>query len=230
MKKWEEVTFNYINNEDIYNRIKKYVDFVLKENKNYNLTGFNEESIWLDGIYQSIYLLNNFISQNVKNINMLDIGAGAGFPSIPFYIFKNDEIKLTISEPLLKRVKFLNMIKEELNMKNLTIIHKRIEETNLEESFDIVCARAVTDLRKLIEISSRCGKINCQYIFLKSKNIYQEIDESRQIINKLNINNLKVKNIELNDGKEHNIVYYTKTKKTPCDIPRKWSEIVKNKL
>lgn len=230
MKKWEEKVFHYINDEKIYCKIKKYVDLILKENTKYNLTGFDEETIWLDGIYQSILLLNNFIDCKKNDQHLLDIGAGAGFPSLPFYLFQDEKIKLTICEPLLKRVKFLNLVKEELNLQNLIIINKRLEDTNWNEEFDYICARAVMDLRKLIEISSKSGKINCQYIFLKSKNVYQEIDEAQTIIDKLKIKDLKVEAINLNDDKEHNVVVYTKQCKTPQNIPRKWNEIVKNKL
>lgn len=229
MKKWEAKVFDYIKNENTYNKIKKYVDLILQENKKYNLTGFDEEKIWLDGIYQSIFLLNNFINYN-NNQHLLDIGAGAGFPSLPFYLFQEEKMKLTICEPLLKRAKFLNLVKKELNLQNLTIINKRLEDTDWEEKFDFICARAVMDLRKLIEISSKCGKINCQYIFLKSKNVHQEINDAKTIIDKLNIKDLKVETIDLKDDKEHNVVIYTKQNKTPQNFPRKWHEIVKNKL
>ncbi len=230
MKKWETKIFDYINNENIYIKIKKYVNLILKENEKYNLTGFDEEKVWLDGIYQSIFLLNKFINCNKTDQHLLDIGAGAGFPSLPFYLFQEEKIKLTICEPILKRVKFLNLVKEELNLQNLTIVNSRLEDTNWEEKFDFICARAVTDLRKLIEISSKCGKINSQYIFLKSKNVYQEIDEAKGIINKLNIKEIKIETIDLNDSKEHNVIIYKKQNKTPPNFPRKWNEIIKNKL
>ena len=91
MKKWEAKVFDCIKNENTYNKIKKFVDLILQENKKYNLTGFDEEKIWLDGIYQSIFLLNNFINYN-NNQHLLDIGAGAGFPSLPFYLFQEEKI------------------------------------------------------------------------------------------------------------------------------------------
>ncbi|MBR2022157.1 MAG: class I SAM-dependent methyltransferase [Mycoplasmataceae bacterium] len=78
---WEKKVFDYVNNEQIYRKIKLYVDLVLEQNKNFNLTGFDEEKIWIDGIYQSIVLLDKFIDYKNKNkIHLLDIGAGAGFP------------------------------------------------------------------------------------------------------------------------------------------------------
>ena len=73
--------------------------------------------------------LNNFRNYN-NNQHLLDIGAGAGFPSLPFYLFQEEKMKLTICEPLLKRVKFLNLVKKELNLQNLTIINKRLEDTD----------------------------------------------------------------------------------------------------
>ncbi|MBD5423410.1 MAG: 16S rRNA (guanine(527)-N(7))-methyltransferase RsmG [Mycoplasma sp.] len=226
MFEWENKVFQYIdNNERIYEKLKKYVNLIIEKNKEFNLTGFDEEKIWCDGIYQSIVILNNFIDLNQCNINLLDIGAGAGFPSIPFYIFSQDKINLTIYEPIKKRVDFLNLVKKELNLKNLLIINKRIEDSNENEKFNFICARAVMSLNMLIEVSSKCGEINCNYVFLKSKNVYEELENSKNIINKLSIDDLKIEKINLNDGKEHNIVTYTKKIKTPNGIPRKWIEI-----
>lgn len=226
MFEWERKTLDYVNNKDIYNKLKLYVNLIIEKNKHFNLTGFNEEQIWLDGIYQSIVLLDKSI-KNENNINLLDIGAGVGFPSIPYYIFKNDQIYLTIYEPIKKRVDFLNLVKEKLNLKNIKIVNKRIEDEVDVLNSNFVCARAVMPLKMLIEVSSKCFNIGTKYIFLKSKDANIEVNDSSWIINKLSIKNIEVNNIDLNDGKIHNVVTYLKTSNTPINFPRKWSEIKK---
>lgn len=220
----------YINDDEVFKKINTYVELILEKNKQFNLTNFDYSSIWTEGIYQSIYLLNQFINFKNQTVQLLDIGAGAGFPSIPFYIFSKDKIYLTIYEPIKKRVDFLNLIKEKLNLKNLTIMNKRIEDSNEIESFNYICARAVMSLNMLIEVSSKCGQIGCQYVFLKSKNVYNEIQNSDWIIKQLKINDLKVTKIDINDNKEHNVVTYTKSVSTPIKFPRKWVEIKKGKI
>lgn len=228
---WEKKVFDYVNNEQIYQKIKLYVDLVLEQNKNFNLTGFDEEKIWIDGIYQSIVLLDKFIDYKNKNkIHLLDIGAGAGFPSIPFFIFSNNKIaNLTIYEPIKKRCIFLNLVKEKLNLENLNIVNKRIEDSSSENEFDYIVARAVMPLNMLIEVSYRCGKNNSNYIFLKSKDVFKEIENSQWIIKQFSIDDLIITNVELEDDREHNIVTYSKKNQIPKNFPRKWSEIKKGK-
>ena len=228
---WEKKVFDYVNNEQIFQKIKLYVDLVLEQNKNFNLTGFDEEKIWIDGIYQSIVLLDKFIDYKNKNkIHLLDIGAGAGFPSIPFFIFSNNKIaNLTIYEPIKKRCIFLNLVKEKLNLENLNIVNKRIEDSSSENEFDYIVARAVMPLNMLIEVSYRCGKNNSNYIFLKSKDVFKEIENSQWIIKQFLIDDLMITNVELEDDKEHNIVTYSKKNQIPKNFPRKWSEIKKGK-
>ncbi|MBR2848957.1 MAG: 16S rRNA (guanine(527)-N(7))-methyltransferase RsmG [Mycoplasmataceae bacterium] len=228
---WEKKVFDYVNNEQIYQKIKLYVDLVLEQNKNFNLTGFDEEKIWIDGIYQSIVLLDKFIDYKNKNkIHLLDIGAGAGFPSIPFFIFSNNKIaNLTIYEPIKKRCIFLNLVKEKLNLENLNIVNKRIEDSSSENEFDYIVARAVMPLNMLIEVSYRCGKNNSNYIFLKSKDVFKEIENSQWIIKQFSIDDLMITNVELEDDREHNIVTYSKKNQIPKNFPRKWSEIKKGK-
>lgn len=228
---WEKKVFDYVNNKQIYQKIKLYVDSVLEQNKNFNLTGFDEEKIWIDGIYQSIVLLDKFIDYKKKNkVHLLDIGAGAGFPSIPFFIFSNNKIaNLTIYEPIKKRCIFLNLVKEKLNLENLNIVNKRIEDSSSENEFDYIVARAVMPLNMLIEVSYRCGKNNSNYIFLKSKDVFKEIENSQWIIKQFSIDDLMITNVELEDDREHNIVTYSKKNQIPKNFPRKWSEIKKGK-
>ncbi len=228
---WEEKVFEYVNkNSDTFNKLKMYVSLIIENNKKFNLTGWDEELIWKEGIYQSIVLLDKSIKIN-EPYKLLDIGAGAGFPSIPFYIFKQNKINLDIYEPIKKRVLFLEEIKEKLNLFNLNIFCKRIEEEPKKEIYDVVTARAVMPLNMLIEVSSKIGKINCQYVFLKSKEANNELEESKMIIDKLNIKNIEINEINLNDNKTHKIISYFKENKTPNNFPRKWSEIKKqNKI
>ncbi|MBR2055838.1 MAG: 16S rRNA (guanine(527)-N(7))-methyltransferase RsmG, partial [Mycoplasmataceae bacterium] len=185
----------------------------------------------IDGIYQSIVLLDKFIDYKNKNkIHLLDIGAGAGFPSIPFFIFSNNKIaNLTIYEPIKKRCIFLNLVKEKLNLENLNIVNKRIEDSSSENEFDYIVARAVMPLNMLIEVSYRCGKNNSNYIFLKSKDVFKEIENSQWIIKQFSIDDLIITNVELEDDREHNIVTYSKKNQIPKNFPRKWSEIKKGK-
>lgn len=223
---WEKKTYELIKNKEIYEKLKTYVSLILNKNKEFNLTGFDEEKLWLEGIYQSIFILDKFI--DTKNVKLLDIGAGAGFPSIPYFIYKENEIDLTIYEPIKKRVIFLNEVIKKLDLKNIKIINKRIEDETKGLDINFVCARAVMKLKMLIEVSSKIFPIGTKYIFLKSKEAQNELEDSHKIISDLKINNIKINKVNLGDNKVHNIITYTKTSQTPDKYPRKWSEIKKN--
>ena len=223
---WKDEVLKLTNfNYDIFNKLENYVDLVIENNKKFNLTGFDEEKIWEEGIYQSIVLLDSYLSK-FKNIKVLDIGAGAGFPSVPYLIFANNCFELTIIESNLKRINFLKLIKTSLNL-NINLIYERAENTKQFEEFDFITARAVTSLKNLIEISAHLGKINATYFFLKSKKHQLELAESNWIFNELKLTNLKIKSFDLKDRKEHYVISYQKKYSTPKKYPRNWATIIK---
>ena len=223
---WKDEVLKLTNfNYDIFNKLKNYVDLVIENNKKFNLTGFNEEKIWEEGIYQSIVLLDSYLSK-FKNIKVLDIGAGAGFPSVPYLIFANNCFELTIIESNLKRINFLKLIKTSLNL-NINLIYERAENAKQFEEFDFITARAVTSLKNLIEISAHLGKINATYFFLKSKKHQLELAEAKWIFNELKLTNLQIKSFDLQDGKEHCVISYQKRCSTPKKYPRNWATIIK---
>ena len=223
---WKDEVLKLTNfNYDIFNKLENYVDLVIENNKKFNLTGFDEEKIWEEGIYQSIVLLDSYLSK-FKNIKVLDIGAGAGFPSVPYLIFANNCFELTIIESNLKRINFLKLIKTSLNL-NINLIYERAENAKQFEEFDFITARAVTSLKNLIEISAHLGKINATYFFLKSKKHQLELAEAKWIFNELKLTNLQIKYFDLQDGKEHCVISYQKRCSTPKKYPRNWATIIK---
>lgn len=199
-------------------QLKRYQTMIEEKNKAMNLTGFSGKRLWEEGIYESIKSLSGF------NINgtLLDIGAGAGFPSVPFLI-ENNNINLTIIEPLQKRVRFLKDVREKLNL-NIEFITKRAEEVK-DIKADFITARAVAPLFKLIEISFDLGKVNSEFIFIKGPNIDNEIEDAKKIIDKLSISYEVVK--KKIGNKSVNIFHYKKTIETPNCIPRNWAQIKK---
>ena len=173
---FKQKTFELIEqNEIVFNDLIKYVDLIEKTNKILNLTGFTGDSLWREGIYQSIILMKESF-KNTENKKMLDIGAGAGFPSVPFLIYKRN-FSLFISEPNNKRVVFLQQVDKELSL-DISFIKVRIEDYQENNTFDMITARAVTSLKNLIEISSKVGSINAEYSFLKGPKIYKELEDS----------------------------------------------------
>lgn len=220
---FKDKTFELIGKDHtIFNDLIKYVELIEETNKVLNLTGFTGDALWHEGIYQSLVLMiKSFPKTDDKK--MLDIGAGAGFPSVPFLIYKRD-FSLYISEPSKKRVDFLQKVNEELNL-NIRFINERIEDYKEEEQFNLITARAVTSLKNLIEISSKVGAINAQYSFLKGPKIHDEIAEAKWIMKELSIEPIidKIEIIDSNSiSKTHYLFKYKKVKTTPNQYPRSW--------
>ncbi|MGL5204986.1 MAG: 16S rRNA (guanine(527)-N(7))-methyltransferase RsmG [Metamycoplasmataceae bacterium] len=220
---FKERTFNLIGkNNDIFNDLEKYVELIEETNKVLNLTGFTGDLLWCEGIYQSIILMQASFDETT-NKKMLDIGSGAGFPSIPFLIYKRD-FDLYICEPNQKRTNFLKNVNDKLSL-NIKFITDRIEEFKEIELFDLITARAVTSLKNLIEISSKVGTINSKYSFLKGPKVYEELKEAEWISNELSLKiNIDIIQIDIDESRKKNyyLCKYHKTKRTPIEYPRPW--------
>ncbi|WGI36704.1 16S rRNA (guanine(527)-N(7))-methyltransferase RsmG [Mesomycoplasma lagogenitalium] len=217
----------FINNDLIFSKMEKYVKLIEDKNKVMNLTGFKDDVLWEEGIYESLIFMDRSFTKHIneKQNLVLDIGAGAGFPSVPYLIY-NSNIKLTIYEPIQKRVDFLNLVSKELNL-NIEVLKIRAEKSIEYEKFDFICARAVTDLKKLIEITNHLGKINSVFSFLKGPKVFQEWEEAKWIIDQLHIENIQNIKIDTKNLKENFTFSFVKKLKTKDGFPRKWENIVK---
>ena len=202
--------------QEAFLKMQEYVSMIEEKNKVMNLTGFSGEDLWREGIYESLISL-----KDAKPKKMLDIGAGVGFPSIPF-IIANENIALTIVEPIKKRVRFLEEVAKKLKL-NVEIKNTRVEELDQEEEFDFITARAVMSLEKLIEVSSLVGAIGSTYWFIKGPKAKEELIKAKKISSILKVSP-KLKNI----NSKTTIVKYIKKYPTPKSYPRKWKDIIKN--
>ena len=135
-------------NEKAIENLDKYAELLVEYNKVMNLTAITEreeidEKHFLDSL---TLLLSEKLFDGCK---MIDIGAGAGFPSLPIKIARAD-IDITMLDSLNKRVGFLNTVIETLNLNNIKAIHSRAEDAGKtkehRENYDIATARAVAEL------------------------------------------------------------------------------------
>ena len=104
---------------------------------------------------------------------LLDIGTGAGFPGMILAMALPD-VKVTLVEPLKKRVSFLQFIKADLDLDNVRVVNKRVEDMDVE-IFDIVTSRAVTDTNMLLELSKDFRDENSKLLFYKGQRVYDEV-------------------------------------------------------
>ncbi|NPA60248.1 MAG: 16S rRNA (guanine(527)-N(7))-methyltransferase RsmG [Epsilonproteobacteria bacterium] len=158
--------------DNFFYHIQKYKEHLFKWNKIHNLTGARDEDTIDEFIYDAIYPVN-FLP---KAKNLLDIGTGAGFPGMILAMGLPDT-KVTLVEPLTKRASFLQFIKADLNLQNVTVVKKRVEDMP-SEIFDIITSRAVTDTKMLLALSKNFRDENSKLLFYKGQNVYDEVDKN----------------------------------------------------
>ena len=135
--------------EDKLYKLEKYYELLVSWNEKINLTAITEkEQVYLKHFYDSL-TLTKIVNLNEMD-NFCDIGTGAGFPGIVIKIFF-PELQVTLIDSLNKRIDFLKLVIEELDLHKIVAIHSRIEDygkTN-REMFDVVTARAVTNINNI---------------------------------------------------------------------------------
>ncbi|VEU76391.1 16S rRNA (guanine(527)-N(7))-methyltransferase RsmG [Mycoplasmopsis columboralis] len=213
------------NNWD-FNKLQLYVDLIEQKNKVMNLTGFSGDKLWEEGILESLLFMNKIIEK--QDTQILDIGAGAGFPSLPYAIV-NSHKQITIYEPLQKRVDFLNIVIEQLQLTNVIVVKIRAEEVLQKNQFDVVTARAVGTIKTMLMASFHLVKLNGKMSLIKGRKYQEELNDAQNIL-KLLSTNIVVKEFALPAiDKQNVIVEITKKRSTPSQFPFKWKDIVKDK-
>ena len=202
---------------------------LLKEwNEKMNLTGISEEPEVLQmHFYDSIVPLARL---QIKEGKFADVGAGAGFPSLPCLIaFPN--LQVTIIEPLQKRCVFLNEVVKQLGLENVSIMNARAEDfvADNRESFDIVSARAVANLNILSELCLPLVKKDGIFLAMKGSSGLAEKDAAAKAVSILGGKFETAFEEKVGEHTHINLIY-RKCKETPTKYPRAYAKIKKNPL
>ena len=211
-------SLNIQNIDEILNKFSIYYNLLIEWNNKFNLTSITDKKD-----VEIKHFIDSISSYNYINNNSLicDIGAGAGFPSIPLAILKND-CHFVLVDSLNKRVNFLKEVINKLELKNCECIHARVEDFTIKnrEKFDYAIARAVAPLNILLEYTIPLLKVNGKLIAYKGSNINDEINEA---INAAKILNCKINNkyeLYLPNDDYRCLVEYLKTNKCLTKYPR----------
>lgn len=207
-----------------------YYHILVEWNEKMNLTAITkEEDVYLKHFYDSITIAFDF---SFKDQSIVDIGAGAGFPSIPLKIIY-PELQVTIVDSLTKRITFLQHLFQQLQLDNCKAISARAEEFAVDhrEQYDIAMARAVARLNILDELCLPLVKVEGYFLSLKGRQAEIEIQEAKKGIEKLGgkIEKQISFNLANEDDQRCNIII-KKTKQTQKTYPRMFSKIKKQPL
>lgn len=202
-------------------------------NEKFNLTSITEEKdIVIKHFIDSLYLLKtNSVS---RCETLLDLGTGAGFPSIPLAIVYNDK-RFFLIESNNKKVSFLTHLKSKLNLSNIFIKAERSEDLSSEkhyrEKYDCAISRALAKFPIAMEISIALVKNKGIVVYYASQKQKQEIISQKNVFDKLKCEIESIYDYSLPENKgEHSIVIVKKLWKTDALYPRQFSKIKKKPL
>ncbi|EFF41154.1 16S rRNA (guanine(527)-N(7))-methyltransferase RsmG [Mycoplasmopsis alligatoris] len=207
--------------------LEKYFSLVTETNKVLNLTGFEGDKLWEEGIYESLLFIDKIVTKTDSK-TLLDIGAGAGFPSIPYAIV-NKNLKITIYEPIKKRVDFLNTVVDTLSLeKNVQIFALRAEDVKDKNCFDLVTARAVGDVSTMLMSSFHLISLNGYMALIKGKNYDSEIEHAQEILKRIKTE-ITIEKLDTHNQKDNNIIWIKKLRSASSKFPYKWKDIISYK-
>jgi 16S rRNA (guanine527-N7)-methyltransferase len=169
-KEFEKIGKNYNLEvtEELYNQLEVYAQYLVEYNEKVNLTAITEHSeVYIKHFLDSLIPLTYV--DIPQGASLIDVGTGAGFPSIPMKLYRPD-IKLTLLDSLNKRIVFLESLCEKLHI-DVECIHGRAEDFGKDEcyreQFDYATARAVANLQVLSEYCMPFVKVGGAFIAMK---------------------------------------------------------------
>lgn len=213
--------------QDKADKLLKLYEFLVEYNQNVNLTAITDfEEVVVKHFVDSVL---PFSMIDIKeNSGFIDVGTGAGFPSIPLMIVRPD-LKGTLLEALNKRCVFLEKACE-LTEVDAKVIHGRAEDYAKEkrEAFDFATARAVAAMPVLCEYCIPYVKTGGRFIALKSINEDETLCE--KAVKVLGGKIAEIKDYTITNGDNRRLFIIDKVSQTPTKYPRNPSMIKKKLL
>lgn len=202
-----------------------YAEMLLEKNQQMNLTAITEGTeFYIKHILDSLSLLSVIDSLTLEgDLNLLDIGSGAGLPGIPLKIMR-DSIEICLLDSLKKRTVFLDDVIAKLNLNKISTLHARAEDAGQDpshrEHYKIVTARAVASLEVLLELAVPFVQVGGYFIAMKGLRDERHLGEKAAKI--LGVTFVEEKHFVLEGEEgERKLLIYKKLKETPKQYPRK---------
>ena len=214
--------------EEEINKLERYYELLKEWNEKINLTAIiDKNQVFLKHFYDSLTIVKMIDLNKVDSL--CDLGTGAGFPGVVLKIFFPN-LNLTLVDALNKRIKFLQIVINELYLKNVTLIHDRAEEygKNNRECFDVVTARALSSFPILLEYGIPLLKVNGHLIAMRGLN---DSNDGINALKTLDSKIIDVLEFELPfENSQRTLVDVIKLDKTSMKYPRRYAEIKKKSL
>ncbi len=174
---------------DIISKLLIYKDILLKWNKAFNLTALRDEkTVVINHLLDSLS-----VAHLIQENEILDVGSGAGLPGIVLALY-DPKKQITLVDKVGKKAAFMRQVCIELDIKNVDVIHCRVEDMDHNKKFDAIVARAFSEMHLLIDLTKNIIKKNGYWYGMKSKKLMDEIIAKRKEF--LEIHQIKVPFLE----------------------------------
>ncbi|MBT6392784.1 MAG: 16S rRNA (guanine(527)-N(7))-methyltransferase RsmG [Nitrosomonadales bacterium] len=174
---------------NIISKLLIYKDILLKWNKAFNLTALRDEkTVVINHLLDSLS-----VAHLIQENDILDVGSGAGLPGIVLALY-DPKKQITLVDKVGKKAAFMRQVCIELDIKNVDVIHCRVEDMDHNKKFDAIVARAFSEMDLLINLTKNIIKKNGYWYGMKSKKLMDEIIVKRKEF--LEIHQIKVPFLE----------------------------------
>ncbi len=183
----------------------KYLELLIEYNSHTNLTALRDEKSIIEKHFLDSLLLQNLIKKESKKA--IDIGTGAGFPGMVLAIF-NPDIEFTLMDSIGKKTKFLELVKENLEVNNIKIITSRAEDYINDENreiYDLGLCRGVSKLGTILEYIIPFLKVNGEFLSQKMEGTGEEA-EAENALNILQSKIIEIYNLQLPFSNDSRVV------------------------
>ena len=217
--------------EESAEKLYKFSRILIETNKTFNLTAITDEK---EVVLKHFVDCASIIKHIPPSSTLIDVGCGAGFPSLPIAILRSD-IKVTSLDSTTKKIDFINRTAKDLKLENIIAISARAEDFAKQnrERFDVATSRAVARLNILDELCIPLVKIGGLFIAMKSSQGEIELAEAKAGIEKLGarLNSTEKEILSLDElSIERETYIFKKVHSTPVQYPRNYSQIAKKPL
>ena len=208
-------------------------ELLVQENSKYNLTAITSPEDVIYKHFVDCMMLSDHLS---PNSSLIDVGCGAGFPSLPLAIARPD-LKITSLDSTAKKIHFIELAAQRLELQNITTLCGRAEEfahkSQFRDSFDVATARAVANFPVLCELCLPFVRSGGQFLAMKGRYSQEEFNISPSSLGQLSAKDLEISPYSLmisHNSEQRTLVKLNKIGKTRDNFPRKYTQISKNPL
>jgi 16S rRNA (guanine527-N7)-methyltransferase len=170
------------NKDYLYTKLLIYKDLLIKWNKVFNLISVKG----VDEIVTHHFLDCLAVVPFIEGKNVLDVGSGAGLPGIIIGLCYPEK-NITLVDSVGKKTTFLKQTCAELNLSNITIINKRVEDITTNKLFDSIIARAFAEMQVLIDLTRHLIEDKGVWYGMKSKKFNEEEIGTNFVVEKKDI-------------------------------------------